>query len=347
MKPRRILFVHPGADFSIWDVGQGFRKALAKQGHEIHDYFVTRRMQYHALAMERGGKSPGKDQIAALTKQASETILIEALYHRADLIVVISGLNVNPIAFWLLDQIEPRIPVAIVLTESPYDDPPQAEFCAASPGAIVFTNERISAQRYGWHHLPPACDPDVHRPVDSDPAEACDVLMVGTGWPERQALLSEMDWSGIHLRLIGPWPFMQPDSPLKRFHEDKCVNNDQLPTLYASAKICLNFHRAHGEAESLNPRCYEVASCGAFQLSDRRASLGEIFDESVPTFRNASDLEGQIRYYLAHEQARRTLAIAARSRTSGQTFDDRAASMMALIDYELKTRAVAGAAAIA
>lgn len=332
-KALRILFTWPGADFAVRDVGVGLREALARQGHEIADYELTLRMNYHAAAMRFGGMDPSPQNLAMITKQASESILVEALYHKADLVLIICGLNLHPFALQQLYQVkDPRFQVAIVLTESPYEDQDQAEFVTAHPDMMVFTTERTSARKYGWHYLRHAYKPDLHRPVDPIPAEACDVLMVGTGWAERQALLEQIDWTGIKLRLIGPWPTLPGDHLLQQFHEDYCITNDCVPPLYASAKICLNVHRQHPDAESLGPRAYELAACGAFQIADPRAELIERFGALVPTFRNAADLEGAIRYWLANDRERIERAEAIRQRVQGETFDVRAAQLIRAIE---------------
>ena len=325
----RILLVHPGAEFSIWDVAQGLRRALVEQGHEIADYYITRRMTYHAAAMELGGADVSQEHFPAIAKQACENVIVEALYHRADLVLLVSGLNFHPIGIKLLDLMrEPRIPVAIVLTESPYEDPQQAEFCGAHPDAVIFTNERSTARMFGWHYLPHAFDPQVHQPGWADPAEACDVLMLATGWPERQELLEQVNWTGIKLRLIGPWPYLPADHALRAYLDDHCVDNPETPRLYASAKICLNFFRRHPGAESLGPRTYELAACGAFQLSDPRPELSEKFSGSIPVFHSASELEGLIRYYLGRDRERVQLAAEARNLVRGETFASRAEMIM-------------------
>lgn len=337
----RILFVHPGAEFSIWDVGAGLRRALEAQGHTIADYYLTRRLMYHGAAMDAGGLDPDAENIAAVSKQASENVLIEALYHRADLVIIVSGLNLHPLALWLLDRVgDPHIPVAVVLTESPYEDPQQIEWLSAHRSPIVFTNDRASARLHGWSYLPHAFDPAVHYSRKPEPTEACDVLMVATGWRERQELFEQIDWSGIRLRLIGPWPYLPEAHPLRAFVEDRCVPNAELPQLYASAKICLNFFRRHLYAESLGPRTYELAACGAFQLSDDRAELEEIFNGTIPTFETAAQLEGMIRHFLAHDDERRELAGRAQAIVQGETFQRRAEQMMQVIE----SRAVRGAA---
>ena len=325
----RILFVHPGADYSIWDVGAGLRAALAAQGHAIADYYLTRRMHYHAAAMKAGGLEPSIENTAIVSKQASENIPIEALYHNADLVLIVCGLNCHPISLWLLDRLrDPRIPVAVVLTESPYEDPQQREWLSAHPSPIVFTNDRSSARRFGWTYLPHAFNPDLHRPTPADPDEACDVLMVATGWQERQQLLDQVDWTGIDLRLIGPWPYLENAHPLKMYHEDHCLPNTQVPRFASSAKINVNIFRQSTTAESLGPRTYELAAIGAFQISDPRPELIEIFGETIPTFRNASELEGLIRYFLAHDDERQQLAARARQLVQRETFSRRAEDLI-------------------
>ncbi len=113
---------------------------------------------------------------------ASEGVLAEATYHRADYVLVVSGLQFHEIGLWLLDHYD--IPIAVVMTESPYQDADQVRWIGAYQRAVVFTHERVSAKRYGWNYLPHAYDPAIHRPVPPDPDEVCDVLLVGSGWPE-------------------------------------------------------------------------------------------------------------------------------------------------------------------
>ena len=323
----RILFVWPGAEFSVWDVGRGLRNALAAAGHDVRDYYLTRRMVYHGHAMEAGGVAPSKENVAHIAKQASETVVVEALYHDADLVVLCCGLNFHPLGLRLLEQV--RIPMAIVLTESPYEDADQAEFVAHAPSATVCTNDAGSAARHGWTYLPAAFDPAIHRPVGPDPAEACDVLMIGTGWAERQRLFEAVDWTGIRPRFIGTWPYMADGSPVRCYTEEMCVPNEQAPRYYASAKIVLNLHRAHPDAVSLNPRAYEAAACGAFVLSDARAEGATVFGDAFATFDGtAADLERQIRAWLSRDEARQARAERQQAAVQGQTFDARAARLL-------------------
>lgn len=328
----RILFVHPSVRFSIGDVGRGYRGALERAGHNISDYSMEGRFVYHSKAVP----DHVHDQVL-ISKMASENILVEAMYHGADLVVIISGLNVHPIALWLLGKV--GIPAAVILTESPYDDEDQRQWTDLTKvhGTVdltVFTNDRYSAMKYGWKLLAPSFDPAIHRPVAPNPEFECDVLMVGTGWPERQAFLEAVNWAGIDLRIYGIWPGLKADSPLHQFYRPMVVDNSHIAEMYASASICLNFHRKSDVALTPGPRAYELAACGAFQLSDSRADLVGLFGDSVPTFSSPGDLESEIRYYSANRAERVALADKSRELVHNETFDSRVASMMAAINLQ-------------
>lgn len=329
----RILFVHPSAQMSVSDVARGYRSALERMGHDIRDYRLFARISYHSRAVpsDVAAKDP-----TSVFRAASETILNEALYHQADIVIIISGLNLHPIALWLLGKV--GIPAAAIFTESPYDDPPQAQWADLtqfdSPIRLhVATNDRYSAMKYGWQLLAPAFDPAIHRPVPPNGSDVCDVLMIGSGWPERQAMLEAVNWSGINLKLMGIWPGIanNPSSPLFRFYSPLIVNNEYIAEMYCSAKININFHRKSDIALSVNPRVVELAACGAFQLSDPRPDLTEMFGVSVPTFTNATELESQIRHFLSHDGWRHKFANQARDRVQHHTFDNRAAALLSAL----------------
>lgn len=329
----RILFVWPVCTFSIWDVARGYRAAFARiVGEEnVRDYHLNRRTEYHrrALAPDLG---PIPD-VTILAKQASESVLAEAMYFNADVVFIVSGLNFHPIGTWLLNKA--GIHAAAILTESPYDDTNQADWVSVYPTMSVFTNEVTSAQKYGWNYLPHSYDPEVHYRREPEMQDECDVLMIGTGWDERQKLLEAVDWSGIDIRIYGVWPNLTDKSPIYNMVWPVCIDNLKVPALYSAAKICLNFHRFADGAQSLNPRAFEIAACGTFQLSDYRMELREVFDFSVPTFSGPEELGELVRYYLAHDVDRRHLAAKSKEAVSDCTFDSRAADAMTIMQRDI------------
>lgn len=337
----RVLFVWSAAEWSVFDVARGFHDALVAAGHEVYNYRLYNRIEFAARGLYG---LPGKlsENQPLISRLACEGLVVEALANEVEVIILASAVAVHPNGVIIAKRA--GFPVAVLHTESPYEDENQAEFSQWCD--VTFTHERFSAERYGWHYLPHAYDPAVHHPVRRDKrkvpiltangkSSTCDVLMLGTGWPERTDLLAAIDWTGIDLRILGVWPDIKKGHPLERFYTNGVVDNKAAPRLYAASKICLNFHRNHPRAESLNPRAYEIAACGGFQLSDPRAEVGEIFGDSVPTFTNAAELQHQIRHYLAHPAERKAMAERARLQVQGHTFTVRAAEMINVIQAKL------------
>lgn len=332
-KGMKILFVHPCVSMSVGDVARGYHTALTRAGHELVDYQLDARLAYHRKALPQGF-----DNDQTTSRFASETILNEALYNEVDLVLIICGLNVHPIALWLLGRL--NIKVAVILTESPYEDEQQATWAdlshvGATVDLTVFTNDRYSAQKYEWHFLPPSYDPEIHKPSEIISGQECDVLMVGTGWPERQALLEQVNWEGINLRLFGLWPEIKDDSPLVPFYHQMFIKNEFISPLYCGAKINLNIHRQSAVALTPNPRVFEVAGCGAFQLSDYREDMGEMFGGNIPAFSSANELEEKIRYFLARPEERKSLAAGALDYVCNQDFDERVKEFERVMDFQI------------
>lgn len=330
----RILFVTAGAQVSISDVSRGYQNAFERQGcHEIVYYDMMRRLSYHSGALPDEMRS----DVGVLMRQASENIPLEALYHEAELVVIPSGLNIHPVVLWTLAQL--GIPTAVIFTESPYDDGPQKLWADLSlvgtqSNATLFTNDRESSDRMGWHYLPPAYDPAIHRPVPAVEDKQCDVVLVATGWKDRVSFLEAVDWNGIDLQIFGVWD-VPVDSPLHKYVHPLVISNDNIAETYCSAKVCLNFHRRSPEAYTPNPRTYEIAACGAFQLSDPRPGLMEMFGSNIPTFSSPESLGEMVQYYLAHPDEMAFKASAARRLVTEETFDVRAKRLVEVMEPQV------------
>lgn len=326
----KILFVHPATEMTIGDVARGYRAALERQGHDIADYYLNKRLAYHQKAI------PPEVGPEVISVMASETVAVEAMRFSPDLVIIISGLNFHPIGLWLLGKL--NIPVVTIFTESPYDDIQQSEWAnlrhvGSNLDMTIFTNDRYSAIEYGWGFLPPAFDPAIHYRAEPDSDGACDVIMVGSGWPERQALLEAVNWNGIDLKLYGIWPGLEnnPDSPLSKFYHPAIVVNAHIAGMYRAAKICINVNRKSATALTPGPRVFEIAGCGAFQISDPRPDMAGVFGHCIPTFLSPQELEEKIRFYLGQPQLRQDLADEAYDRVRSETFDNRAAGLIAAI----------------
>lgn len=103
---------------------------------------------------------------------------------------------------------------------------------------------------------------------------------------------------------------------------------EETAKFYYGSRIVLNLHRSHDddsyncnarkiEAFSVNPRTFEIAASGAFQMTDERSDLLNFYTpgEEVITYQSPEDCMDKIRYYLTHEDERREIALRSLRRT--------------------------------
>jgi hypothetical protein len=328
----RLLTVHPGASFSTADVYNGMTKALKRAGHDVQEYRLDARVEEMSLYLKwqearrrrlTGERTPG-GIMPQVVRMASMTLLEAALTVNPHWIILFSGQFLHPDTLRLLYRMGAN--TALLLTESPYDDAKQARITPFAK--VVFTNERASVNlmRRWWeqtqgaplwermgaqdiHYLPHAYDPELHyadqRIADIGTAHH-DVVFVGSGFIERQEILSAVDWDGlgVDFGLYGVWPYMGSRSRLRKYWRAGTVDNATTAALYRNAKLGLNLYRQSvgssrnatrlKGAESLNPRALELAATGTPHVSDYRPEVGEVFGDLVPTFTEPRDLEGII-----------------------------------------------------
>lgn len=345
----RLLLVHPGASFSTHDVFVGYRDALRRAGVEVVEYALDGRIEVAALFLRTAWKrarrydpATEKPTAADAIYLAGQGILERALSHQVDWVIVVSAMYLAP-DFLVLAR-RAGLKVAVLLTESPYDDAPQARIAALVD--LAWTNEETSVRRLrqanpNVHYLRHAFDParhDAGLPVGDD-VPAHDVVFVGTGFQERIETLAAIDWSGIDLGLYGTWDLLGSRHRLRRFIRGGVIGNDEANALYRRAKVGLNLYRRSmgfgrdvprvDVAWSLNPRALELAASGCFQVQDDRPEVHQVFGGLAPVWSDVRDLEWQLRHYLDHPQERQRIAAAMRAAVAGETFDARAARMLA------------------
>jgi spore maturation protein CgeB len=108
--------------------------------------------------------------------------------------------------------------------------------------------------------------------------------------------------------------------------------------VFNGTKVNLNLHSWNGprldpEGDFVNPRTFELAACGAFQLVDRRMLLGELFtDDEVSTFASEHELPAAIGRWLREPEARAAVASAARRRVLAEhTYEHRIKDLLSTL----------------
>ncbi len=187
-------------------------------------------------------------------------------------------------------------------------------------------------------HVQTACDPTRHCPTSLTDEEresyGCDLSFAGAGYYNRIEIFKGLgdydfklwgvNWSDRYLRRLLP-------EGEKRFDSETFIK------IVAGSKINLNLHSSSSHngvdpaCDAINPRVFEIAAAGAFQLCDPCVGLEELFDfnTELPVYRDLRELRDKIDHYLAHPEEREAIAKAAQKRVLAEhTYEKRAEAML-------------------
>ena len=171
-------------------------------------------------------------------------------------------------------------------------------------------------------YLPLAAEPAIHQPMSLTPQErqefGADVSFLGAGYRNRRHILPSLVGHGWTFKLWGnEWDNpVALESVLQR--EGARIDTPTSVKIFNATSVNINLHSYTGdgfdpEGDGVNPRTFELASCGAFQVVDARTLLPALFDESMMAVINSPEqLLSTVQTYL-HEPARR-MAMAESSR---------------------------------
>jgi len=197
--------------------------------------------------------------------------------------------------------------------------------------------------------LPLAADPEIYRPLSLTPEEearyGASLSFVGAGYPNRRQFFQGL--LDFPFKIWGSdWDHPGPLAPLIQYHGAR-VSDEEAVKIFAASRINLNLHSSpwcsgvNPEGDYLNPRVFDLAAAGAFQLVDWRRQLPEFFapDEEVAVFRTLAEAREKIAYYLAHPQVREEMAARARRRCLAEhTYEKRLARALELLAEHLPGR---------
>jgi spore maturation protein CgeB len=219
----------------------------------------------------------------------------------------------------------------------------------ASSYDFVFTIQKgdcISAIKQAGagdvHYIPTACDPFFHRPMELSEEErkkwGSHLSFVGAGYHNRQQMFASL--ASHDFRIWGSeWPTCRPFDRMVQ-EQARRIAPEEYIKIFNSTDINLNLHSSserdgvEPNGDFINPRTFELASCGAFQLVDERTLLPELFEvgKEIVTFNSLSDLRAKIEYYTEHPEERAQIAQRARERVlRDHTYDKRVEQMLAII----------------
>jgi spore maturation protein CgeB len=337
----RALVVHPGPEFSVADVFNGWVDGLEHLGVQVMPYNLNDRMTWAAhahLEAKDGSYLKAFPETADVYSFALSGLYRAAYRWWPDLIVFISGFVVDPDFVQVAQSRGHK--VVCVYTESPYEDTRQLATAAAFDAVAV--NDPTNLDRFQAEtqaiYTPHAYRPDIHHPGPSDLKSDC--VFVGTGYPSRQAFIERVDWSGIDLALAGNWEHASDDLTSRVIHDLRdCVDNDRTADLYRGTSTAFNLYRVEnngdvadsGDGWAVGPREIELAACGTWFARQSRPESDELFP-MLPTFSSPEELGDLVRWALAHPELAADAAAAARNAIADRTFPNNVAALLRTLD---------------
>jgi spore maturation protein CgeB len=167
-------------------------------------------------------------------------------------------------------------------------------------------------------------DPGMHRPIELTSEQraryACGLSFVGAGYHNRVQFLPGL--ADLGLRLYGTeWPALEPlrsASPELNQRQSSEASN----LIFNASTINLNLHSSpwtdgvNPLGDYLNPRCFELAGAGTFQLVDARRDLAACFapGAELETYADLAECRKKIVYYREHDAERHEIAANGRRR---------------------------------
>lgn len=328
----KILFATPGHLKTV-PMGKFCADALDELGHELLVF------DYRATVLDKlQDKVAGLFGAPAEEKATTNARLRKAIDRfKPDLFLTLFGFDISTET---LDYLRRQgIPSACWWINDPFQLPRSLK--KAPYYDYLFSNSAGCLDQYraaGCRHaffLPTACDPRVHRPVAARPEYACEVCFAGDWSPLRERIVNQL-LDHFDVRIFGPWSKkIAPDSRLHAHLQDGFFTPDEMAAMFCSAKVVLNIHTWYGNFDhGLNPRLFEAAGCGAFQVVDWKMEIPGLFDDAteIRCYRDEDELITVIRQALADDESRRRIAHAAQLRAHrDHTYKNRMADLLQMV----------------
>ena len=191
-------------------------------------------------------------------------------------------------------------------------------------------------------YLPLAADPAIHQPIDLTPHEqqelGADVSFLGAGYHNRRELLPFLLGKEWTFKLWGnEWDGAERLAPVLQRNGSR-IDTSTSVKIFNATSVNVNLHSYTGvgfdpDGDSVNPRTFELASCGAFQVIDQRALLPELFDASMMAIvKRPEELVSAVRKYWQEPEQRRAMAEQSRKHVArSHTYTHRMQSLLSTL----------------
>lgn len=185
-----------------------------------------------------------------------------------------------------------------------------------------------------YHYLPAAFDPDPKCPENGE-EPAIPVSFVGAPYLNRVHFFGKLRRHDFKIYGAEWNKYVNPSIVVG----DRRITESEARNIYQRSLININLHSStmtdgFGGEDFVNPRTFELAGLGAFQLTDMRKLLTLHFDpaDEVLALSNWEDMQKAIDYFLEHESERTTFSKKAQERVLKEhTYKHRAQEILDII----------------
>jgi len=319
-------------------------RAFAALGQEAfrfswHEYF-TSVGGFWSGAARWSGRVQNKLIAGPLVARLNSDFVELALQIRPDAIFVYRGTHITARS---LQRIRGELPSTVLIGYN--NDDPFAKghsrllwrhFLAAVPAYDLMLAYRLHNVEDFWRAGARRVEllrswyvPGRNRPVSLSAEERerylCELVFAGHYEPDgRLALLERIAREGFQLRLFGPeWERVAGRSPdLGRLGPVVSLGGEEYNKALCGGKIALCL-LSKLNRDTYTRRCFEIPAAGTMMLAEYSDDLARLFREGVEAafFRSEEELIQKLRYYLAHEDERRAIALAGHRRVKADGHD--------------------------
>ncbi|RYE06682.1 MAG: hypothetical protein EOP51_34330, partial [Sphingobacteriales bacterium] len=240
---------------------------------------------------------------------------------QADSLEKIRAKGITTICWWLNDPFDlgyKHVPVHL------YDH----LFTNSSGTHAVYKHYRANAV----HYLPVGVDTETHKPMPGL-EKKYDIVFAGDWHQIREKVITELV-KKHNIALIGPWKRkIAKDSPLHPFFiRQGYFTPAEMAELFNQSKIVFNLHTWYGRWNyGVNPRLFEASGCGAFQISDNKLEIKDLYTpgKEIITYDKIEEISPLFTHYLAQPALREEIGANAVQRTLAEhTYTHRMQQLM-------------------
>lgn len=308
-------------------------KALRQLGHEVvlfnYQYNNLFERAYKKVSLQKLNIYKNKKLLEVAGQVKPDLFFsIYGVIHEKETIERVKALRIPTACWWLNDPFQ--LPFGQTSSAPVYD----FYFSNSAGAQPIYKENGVN----NIHFLPVGIDPDVHRKIGGL-EKKYDVVFMGDHHPIRERIINMLIESGIDVTIFGPWRRkLAADSPLvPRLALKTFFTPEQMVTTFNQSKIVLNIHTWMGRwPYGLNPRLFEAAGCGAFQVADFKEEMPMFFEnkKDVVWFQDERELPELIRYYLTHDDEREKIALRSNNKAADHTYYNRMKELLSIVGYK-------------